>query len=136
MTVVYRKTDVIKVKVHDIEVHLNPLTHHQKNSIQSLLVAGNVDSLMAGATMAVKCAVKDVKGLKLPDGSDYQLQFDNGQISDECMDDLMNIKCQSELSAICIAMVNGIPDEFINPETGEVFKGVKIIRDGDSEKKD
>lgn len=136
MTVVYRKSDVVKVKVHDLEVHLNPLTHHDKNQIQSLLVSGNVDGLMAGATMALKCAIKDVKGLKLPDGSDYKLEFEGGKLSDEAIDDLLNLKCQGELSAICIAMVNGIPDEFINPETGEVYEGVKIMRDGDSEKKD
>ncbi len=136
MTIVYRKNDVIKVKVHDIEVHLNPLTHHQKNKIQSLLVSGNVDSLMAGATMAIKCAIKDVKGLTLPDGSEYRLSFENGQVTDESLDDLMNLQCQGELSSVCIQLVNGIPDDFINNETGEVLPGVKILRDGNSSKKD
>lgn len=136
MTVVYRKNDVVKVQVHDLEVHLNPLTHHQKNQIQSLLVSGGVDGLMNGAALALKSAIKDVKGIKMHDGSDYRLEFENGAITDECLSDLLNLKIQSELSAICLAMVNGIPDQFINPETGEVYEGVKIIRDGDSEKKD
>ena len=135
MAIIYRKTDRVKIEVDDLVISICPLGHHEKNKIQSLLVGGNVDSLMAGATLALKSAIKAVKGLKLQDGEDYQLEFENGELTDDALSELMNVECNSKITAICLQLMDGIPKEFINPDTKEVIDGVRIIRQGDSEKK-
>lgn len=135
MAIVYRRKDKIKVKVGDIEIKISPLGHHDKNKIQSLLVSGNVDSLMEGATLALRCGLKDVKGLKLSDGSDYELEFEDNVLSDDSLDDMMNLECQGKLISICLGLIDGIPNEF-KDNNGNALDGVKIIRSESPEKKD
>lgn len=139
MSIVYKTSDRIKIKVDDIVLYVSPLKYHDKNKIQALLVSGDVDSIMQGATQALKCAIKDVKGLKLADDhlADYKLTFDdNGELSDESLDDLMNLQYNAKFSNICLKLVDGIPDEFIDNASGEVMEGVYIIKSDDSKKKD
>ena len=135
MSIVYRTNDKIKIKVDSLVLTVSPLSYHDKNKIQSLLVTGNAESVMNGASLAIKIAVKGVSGLKLSDGSDYELAFEDGQLTNESLDDLMNIECNSKISTICLGLIHGIPKDFTNNNTGEVIEGIHIIKAGDSTKK-
>lgn len=134
MAVVHRKSDKIKVKIDDIVLTVSPLSQHQKNEIQSRLVSGNMNSVMEGAALALKCAIKGVSGIQDVEGNDYQLSFEDNHLSDECLDDLMNLEVQDKISSVCLGLIGGIPKEFINAETGEVLPGVKIIKAGEEKK--
>lgn len=134
MAIIHRKSDRIKVKIEDITLVVSPLSQHDKNTIQSLLVSGKVDSIMNGATMALKCAIKDIGGVT-HNNEQYRLEFDdNKHITDDCLDDLMNLEMHDKISSVCLALLGGIPKEFLNAETGEVLEGVRIIKAGEEKK--
>ena len=88
------------------------------------------------AAEALKCAIKGVEGLTLSDGKDYSLEFDdNKELTDECLDDLLNLEVAGELTTISVSLLNGVPKEFVNPNTGEKLDGVEYVDKGGSTKK-
>lgn len=127
--VVYRKSDRIKLKVGELEVHLAPMTFMEKSTVQDMVM----ENAMKGSMHALKCAVKNIKGLTLNDGSEYELQFENDLLTDECIDDLTNIQNIDELFIACLDLLNGVPSEFRNPVTGEVLQGIEIIKEQSGE---
>jgi len=129
MAIVYRTSDRIEVKVGELVVKISPLNKYQKEKIQVLSIE---DKLMQAAGEAIKCGIKSISGLKLADGGDYELSFDeNNELTDECVDDLMNLEESGKITNICASLVQGIPKEFINPYTGKKLDGVEFIKTGD-----
>lgn len=134
MAVVYRKQDRIKVKIGSLVVKLAPLSYREKSEAQSMIMKNDPQAAMDGSIYAVRCAVKEIEGIKLPDGSKYELQFENDMLTEECVDDLTNLEENDSLFVACLALLNGIPKKFINPVTGEEIEGVKIIKEKSAKK--
>ena len=134
MSVVYRVSDRFNVKIGNVTVTMSPLGYKIKADMQSYVIAGKP---MDAAVVALKNSVKDIKGLKLPDGSEYQLEFDDaGVLKEECVDDLLNIPESEALNVIAIGLVNGMPQgEFIDPQTKKPMEGVKFVKKASSRKK-
>lgn len=134
MSVVYRVNDTFELKVGKIVFSLSPLGYKVKADMQSSVLAGKP---MDAAVKALKNSIKDVKGLKLPDGSDYELSFEpNGEVSDNCIDDLLNIPEAAKLNVIAISLINGMPQgEFVDAETGKPMEGVSFVKKASSRKK-
>ncbi len=135
MTKLYRSSDRISIKVDDITIKISPLSFHQKAEMQSLLITGNPMDIVKAAHYAVRCAVKEISGVKLHDGSQYELEFDGDILSEECVSDLFNIPQKDKIGLICTELLNGIPNGFLDPQTGEKLEGVSIIRSKSPAKK-
>lgn len=135
MSKIYRATDLIPLHIDELVVKISPLTYKQKMDIQGELLKGDARSAMNAAAMAVKCSVKDIQGLKDLEGNDYKLQFENGVITEACWDDLQNIQESQKLTLVCLNLINSVPREFVNPETGKKIEGVKIISEDKPSKK-
>ena len=133
MSVVYRVSDKIDVKIGSVTVSLSPLNYKVKADMQAYVIAGKP---MDAAVIALKNSVKAIKGLKLSDGSDYELEFDGDSINDNCIDDLLNIPESDKLNVIAISLINGVPQgEFLDPQTGEPMEGVKFVKQKASTRK-
>jgi len=125
MSVVYRVSDKIDIKIGSVTVSLSPLNYKVKADMQAYVMAGKP---MDAAVLALKNGVKDIKGLKLSDGSDYPLEFEDGIVKDSCIDDLLNIPESEQLNVIAIGLINGVPQgEFLDPSTGKPMEGVKFV---------
>ncbi len=131
MARIYRKTDRITVKVDDITIKIAPLSVHQKVEIQNAMVLGRMNAdlseQMRGISLSLKYSVKGVEGLQDSDGNNYQLKFEGDSLSDESVDDLMNIEISKKLTMICAGILNGIPDEF-SDQFGNKLEGVELIK--------
>jgi hypothetical protein len=126
---IYKTTDKISVKIDDIVVQVSPLSFEQKCDIQALLVSGDPMSVVRAASMAIKYGVKGLEGVENADGSLYVLETDeNGSLSDQCVDDLLNIDQDDKLSLVCTSLLNGIPKDIVDPQTGKKIKGITIER--------
>lgn len=127
MSIVYRINDVIDLKINDLIVSISPLNYKVKADMQSYIMAGKP---MDAASVALKNAIKKIKGLCLPDGSEYELEFDaSGCLSDSCISDLLNIPEATKLNIVAVSLINGIPQgEFIDAETGKPLEGVKFVK--------
>ncbi len=126
---IYRTSDIIPMKVDGLRIGISPLTFDQKMEIQAEILKGDAQGPMRAAALSVMYSVKQLSGMKMLDGSDYELEFDeDGHLTKECWDDLCNLQEQAKLTALCLNLVNGMPKEFIDHNTGEPLEGVSIIR--------
>ena len=117
----YKITDRIKIKIGDMVVSVSPLTYDQKIEIQTALSQGtDAKSLYTGSILAMRYGIKEIKGIELIDGSEYELQFEDGVLTEECAKELLNVEMGNELLAACNAFVSGIPKQI-------PIKGVEIV---------
>lgn len=133
MTKVYRLSDRIKLKVDDIEVVIGPLSIHQKTEVEA---ASSASGLLKAALTSMKYAIKDIKGLVDADGNPYELaKEEDGSLSEDTLNDLFNLPMSYKLSAISLQLLNSIPDEFLDVNTGKKLEGVEFIIDKDQKGK-
>ena len=132
MAIIYRKTDRIWVNIHDIQIAIAPLSYHEKSEISKLMVDGKIAS---AAVASIKACLKDIKGLKRTDGTDYRLEFDGDKLSEESVDDLMNLEHSKDMILVCLKMLANVPDEFTDAETGKPLEGVSIVKENKPGKK-
>ncbi len=131
MARIYKRTDRICVKIDDITVKIAPLTLHQKAEIQHAMILGrtktDIKEASKGIALAVKYGVKGIDGVQDSDGNPYQLKMDSeGNLSDEAVDDLLNLEMTQKLVMICSGMVNGVQTSFTDSD-GKALDGVEIV---------
>lgn len=128
MSILYRTSDRIDVKVDDLEVVISPLSFAQKTVIQNSVLEQTAEGATKGAALAIKYSVKGIRGIKTMDGKDYEVEFDSdGNLTDECLDDLLNISHSQKIMIMSLNLINGVPKEFVNPETNEKLEGVSFL---------
>lgn len=135
MVKIYKTTDKIPVKIDSLVFKISPLSFEQKSEIQAMLISGDPLSVVRAAKTAIKYAVKDVKGVENSDGSQYNLEMEEGHLSESCVDDLLNIDQEDKLSLVCTSLLNGIPKDFVDPQTGKPIKGIAIQKETSRKKK-
>jgi hypothetical protein len=130
MARIFRKSDRIAVKIDDVTVKLSPLTIHQKVETTQAMYNGQANAdlreLTRGTVLALKYSVKSVEGVYDSDGKPYQLQFEGDSLTEECVDDLMNLQITKKLALVCAGMLNGIPEEFTDI-SGNKIDGVELV---------
>ncbi len=125
---IYKVEDRIPVKIDDIKIIIAPLTYEVKCEIQAELVTGSPLAIVKAAKMAIQHGVKGIEGVEHSDGSEYQLDFEANALTEDCVSDLLNIDQDNKISFVCTKLLEGIPSEFVDPQTGEKIKGIKIER--------
>ncbi len=129
MARIYRTSDRIPVKVDDITVTIAPLTFAQKTELQTIMLSAAKDPMNAvkGARLAIKFAVKSVAGLEDVNGDKYEVALDSeGLLTDECVDELLNLQEQPKLIALCTQLIGGMPKGIMDPSTGKDMVGVSF----------
>lgn len=135
MAKIYRTTDIIPINIDGLLVNISPLTFEQKMDIQAEILKGSPQSAMSAAALAVKSSVKSISGVENQDGSPYEVALVNNKMSDECWNDLQNIEQAQKLIMVCLNLINGIPKDFSDPNTGKPLQGVSIVKDQSKGKK-
>ena len=124
---VYSTDDIIKINIEGLTLSVSPLTYKQKDEIQSLFLSNKA---LEGAVKAMRYAIKDIEGLKNRDGSDFKLKRKAGQLDDRTVDMLLNAPFGTKMNLVCVSLLNGIPDQFLHPETGKPLEGVSYVESG------
>lgn len=138
MAKVYKRSDRIPVKIGDITIKLAPMTVDQKTECQQAFLKGkskgDLAELTRGVFLSLKYSVKSVEGLTDSNDEPYKLALDeNGNVSDEGIDDLLNLQVNKQLTQICASLTNGIPSEFTD-DNGVKLEGVEILKTSSAEK--
>lgn len=85
--------------------------------------------------MALRYGLKGIEGVQDGEGNDYELKFDdNGMITDECTDDMLNMEQSAALTQVCAAIINGVPSQFVD-QKGQPLEGVSFADSKDTKKK-
>jgi len=131
MTILYSTQDRIPVEIDDMVFYFAPFSQKQKmefiTKIQS--AKDSPEKLIASTIDMLKVSLKKVDGITRPNGENWILKLDEqNKVSDESIDELMNLSCINEIFTIAGCFVNSIPKEgvILNPQTGEPLKGVKV----------
>src|SRR5690606_3486695 len=85
-----------------------------------------------GTALALKYAVKSISGVKDSDGKPYELKFEGEFLSEESIDDLLNLEITDKLVLACSTLVNGVPKDFTDVN-GNKIEGVEIINADDKD---
>lgn len=138
MAKVFKRSDRIAVKVGDLTFKLAPMTIDQKTECQQAFLKGNskadLKELTKGIILSLKYSVKSVDGLVDANDEPYKVSLDDkGNLTDECIDDLLNLQTGKQLTQICASLTNGIPSEFID-DNGNKLEGVEILKTSSAEK--
>lgn len=127
MSKIYRTSDIIPLNIDGLKIGVSPLTFEQKMEIQAQMLSGKPTDAMKAAAFAVKYALKKLDGIEDSNGNPYELQFENGRITDQCWDDLQNMAQSQKLTMVCLNLLSSVPDEFTDPATGKKIEGVKRL---------
>lgn len=132
---IHRKTDKIEVEFlsesgESVTAFFAPLTTGEKSMIISQAPNGNdAGAVLSFARAVIKSTLKEIRGLTCLDGTEYNLQIEDGKVTDECLDDVMNIpELFTKTMTISSLFLAGIPKEgqVMNPQTGEPIAGVTV----------
>ena len=128
---IYKATDKIGIKIDTVTVEVSPLNYDQKVEVQDYMLEaakGDVKAGMAGAKLAIKYAVKGLKGVENSDGSEYKLDTENGILTDDGVEELANSEMSTKLMIVCCSLLNGITTDFRDPQSGAKLEGVALIK--------
>jgi hypothetical protein len=128
---IYKTNQKIEIKVDDISIFISPLSYHQKLDLQDLMLKasqGDMNAAMSAIVKALKVSLKDIKGVVQDDeGTEYKLEFIDGEVSDDCVNDLLNMPCSNKISTICTSLLAGVPDKILGAD-GQPLEGVSIVK--------
>ena len=128
---VYSLKDRITVDIDGVSFKLAPLSYKQKIEIQNMLTTGQESE---GTIKAVQYSLKDVEGLTDSNDNEYELRFDDNGLTEDCLDEILNIETSMKLVTTCVTFINGIPKQIITPD-GKPLEGVKIVNPKQGKKK-
>lgn len=130
MAKVFKCSDRLPIKIDDIEVKISPLTFQQRSELNGIIsqATKTLDfGKAAEATfMAVKFSLKEISGVENYDGTPYELKFENGILTDESVNDILNLELSPKLGAVSVALINGVPDKIVD-EKGNVVDGITLL---------
>lgn len=133
MAKIYKTTDRIELKIDDVTVKVSPLNYEQKSEIEVLMRENNLSDKVQGIVLAIRYGVKEISGVEDSDGKPYELQFENGVLTKQCVSDLLNLDIKDKLSIVCSSFVPGVPKSFYGPD-GNLLDGVEFVDKADSKK--
>ena len=129
---IYSLQDKIRLKIANIEIAVSPLNTLQKAEIQGLIMKSlkdpsNMLPSIQASCLCIKYGLKELKGAKMADGSPFELQFEDGKLTDDCVEMLNNSQLSVKLHQTCFNLLNGIPTVWTD-EHGEELKGVEVVK--------
>lgn len=141
MTRLYKTTETIYFKVDDLEIGVKPMSFSDKMEIQKHTIAatqGDMASAMEMIHTALSISLRDIKGITTEVDNElvpYKLEFEeNGRVKKSCIDDLLNLPQSQKISQVCSALLNGVPTQIIDPQTGKPLVGVTLIQKKEEKK--
>lgn len=99
---------LIRRKLHEVEVALKPLSFGEMMEVNHLINdSENLKALMEGAVKVLKISLKEAKGLKNIDGEDIVLEFENDELTNECINELVNCQICGLLASAATTLAQG-----------------------------
>jgi hypothetical protein len=128
---IYRTTDLIPIKIGSAIFKVSPLDFGQKMELQETYSKEKgtvVQYALDKLKLLFKYSIKDVQGVKLASGGDYKVSFDeNGHLDEQCIEDMCNIGCGTELSTVLWGFVKrGFGGKPVDVE-GNIIEGIELM---------
>lgn len=113
---IHKTTDKIPLKIDELEIKFSPLSYHQKQEVIATMTEAqkqnDVSKMNDGIILALKYSLKSISGLKNSDDSDYVFEFEGDKLSQQSVDDLLNLPVSDKFQKIAGKLLNGVPSDF------------------------
>lgn len=122
---------VYKVKIGDVVIHCKQLSYRVRSTIGArfhMQKQGSEFQDMVGLLFEVlRHSIVKVEGFQNPDGSPFELQFENGVLMEDCLDQLMYVDRVGDVMQLCASNFLNMraPEEFVGSD-GRIMEGVSI----------
>lgn len=132
---VFTKNDRVRVELAHaggvVAFLLKPLSVGEKAEVMESVRLSKGEALQSGYDMArkaIKFSLVAVEGFTNSSGGEYQVTKDaDGKVSDDSISDLLNMPLSAAtLIRASTAMIQGIPSELIDTDTGKPLENVKV----------
>jgi hypothetical protein len=126
---VRKTTQSVPVEIDGVTFMFRPLSMAEKTELMSSLDRDNSPSaLLAWTKSVIARSLRDIRGLTNEDGTDYRATFDGGMLSNESMDDLLNLPIADKIMLVGGLFIKGVPQDgqLIHPQTGEPIAGIVV----------
>ena len=122
---------VYKINIGEIVFYCKQLSYRQRSIIAAKhhqQSSGTHTQDVVGLLFEVlRHSITKVEGLENPDGSTYELKFENGILTDDCLDELFYLEKVGDVLQLCASnfLTMKIPSEFIGMD-GKPMDGVSV----------
>ena len=122
---------VYKVKIGDVVVYCKQLSYRVRSMIGARFHAqksGTEMHDMVGLLFEVlRHSIVKVEGFVNPDGSPFELEFENDVLTENCLDSLMYVERVGDTLQLCASnfLNMKVPDKFLGVD-GRIIEGVTI----------
>jgi hypothetical protein len=133
---IHRKSDRIPVDFigdndDKVTAYFTPLTMAEKNLIIAAVPQNteDVSGVLSFSRMVIKATLKGISGIKCVDGSDYSLTMEDGKVTDDCLDEIMNLPDLFQKTMLVSNLfLQGVPREgkIVNPQTGKTIDDIIV----------
>ncbi|MHA1166574.1 MAG: hypothetical protein ACTSRU_02050 [Candidatus Hodarchaeales archaeon] len=128
-----------------VDFHFRQLTYAEKSEIVQKTTSHNqgivLQDVCLSDYLSAQIALVKVEGLskrienKNPEeGGEshfeevpYELEFENGRVTDKCMNEIFNTPFEDRLIFTAKHLKEGIPNKITHPFTGEEIEGVEVV---------
>lgn len=126
MTTLYLPGEKVPLKIDSLTVYVQQLSMVQKIAIiDKLTQADNQWATLDASRLALKYAVKGLEGVKLSDGTPYQLRMEGNILHDETVEELFHLPCTDKIQAACFALLKGLSNP-LTDAAGKPILGVEF----------
>ena len=121
-----------KVKVGDVIIHCKQLSYRMRSVIGAKFhkqsAGDEIQNTLNLLFEVLRHSIVKLEGFQNPDGSDFELQFENGILAEDCLDQLMYVEKVGDVLQLCASSFLNmkIPDKIVDSISGEVMEGVSI----------
>ena len=129
-----------KIKIGDATFHCKQLSYRERSIIGArhhMQKSGTEVQNIVGLLFEVlRHSIKKVDGFVNPDGSVFELEFENGILSEACLDQLFHVESVGDVLQMCASNFLNMrsPDKLIGPD-GKELEGVSIEKIPPTKKK-
>ena len=125
---------IYKVRIGEVVIHCKQLSyrirsmmgakfHQQKSGVE-------IQDTLSLLFEVLRHSIVKVEGFQNPDGSEFELKFENEILTEDCLDALMYVDNVGEVMQLCASgfLNMKMPDKIVHPVSGEVMEGVSITK--------
>ena len=128
MAKIQRLSDRIKLTIAEVVFTIAPLNFMQKQELAEctkMQGGEEVFDLLKAQVMYIKYALKDIEGVEDYNGKKYELEFENDQLTDNCVSEILCLEEKEKLTIAAWQLLNGISG-LKDPVTGKELEGVEL----------
>lgn len=130
MPTILSMQDRIKLKLGKVSLTLKPLSVFEQSEISKHKeMKGGVESenVLLTSIAYTKYALKGIEGVKMHNGSDYELQFENDILTDDCVSEIFTLNLGAEFfHAVQYLKVNEIGKKLTYLNSKKPLKDVSL----------